>query len=97
MLYIQEVIDIGANQVVVPGNFPIGCMPGYLLMYASNDSSVYDDLKCLKHFNEFAVFHNHHLQTALAELRSTNPGVAIFYGDYYCACRWLLQNAASLG
>lgn len=94
---VQEVIDLGAIQVVVPGNFPIGCMPGYLQLYVSNDSAMYDELKCLKPFNEFVVFYNDLLQQTLAELRLQNPSVSIFYGDYYSAFRWLLRNAASLG
>ncbi|KAL8140131.1 hypothetical protein V2J09_006152 [Rumex salicifolius] len=94
---VQEVIDLGATQLVVPGNFPIGCLPAYLQLYASNDTAAYDELKCLKHFNSFASFHNQLLQQTLAQLRLQNPSVSIYYGDYYHAFRWLLRNAASLG
>ncbi|KAL8154217.1 hypothetical protein V2J09_011977 [Rumex salicifolius] len=94
---VKEVIDHGAVQLVVPGNFPIGCLPMYLNSFASDNSSNYDDLGCLKPLNEFAMLHNNQLQQSIKELQKQNPSVAIYYGDYYSAFTWVLQNAASLG
>ncbi|KAL8140922.1 hypothetical protein V2J09_006943 [Rumex salicifolius] len=94
---VQEIIDMGASLVVVPGDFPIGCMPLYLSYHQSNATAVYDDLHCLHHFNEFAVFHNNHLLQAINHLRRLNPSVTVIYGDNYHPFRRLLQNVASLG
>ncbi|KAL8140868.1 hypothetical protein V2J09_006889 [Rumex salicifolius] len=94
---VQEIIDMGASLVVVPGDFPIGCMPLYLSYHQSNATAVYDDLHCLHHFNEFAVFHNNHLLQAINHLRRLNPSVTVIYSDNYHPFRRLLQNVASLG
>ncbi|KAL8140885.1 hypothetical protein V2J09_006906 [Rumex salicifolius] len=72
-------------------------MPLYLSYHQSNATAVYDDLHCLHHFNEFAVFHNNHLLQAISHLRRLNPSVAVIYGDNYHPFRRLLQNVASLG
>ncbi|KAL2923915.1 hypothetical protein RDABS01_015406 [Bienertia sinuspersici] len=74
---VKEVIDFGAKKVVVSGNFPIGCMPIYLSLFESKDPSMYDELECLKPFNELAKFHNDRLQQAIKELQQKYPNVAI--------------------
>ncbi|KAL2899944.1 Acetylajmalan esterase [Bienertia sinuspersici] len=51
---VEEVIRLGANNIVVPGNFPIGCVPLYLVKFATNDRSKYDNLQCLKDYNTFS-------------------------------------------
>ncbi|KAK9087772.1 hypothetical protein Syun_030166 [Stephania yunnanensis] len=93
----ERVIDLGARHLVVPGNFPIGCLPIYLTAFKTNDSSAYDDNKCLKGLNEFALFHNNQLQSMLAQLRREHPNVVILYADYYNALQWVLSHASSLG
>ncbi|KAI7981179.1 Acetylajmalan esterase [Camellia lanceoleosa] len=50
-----EVIRLGAMRVVVPGNFPIGCLPIFLTTLPSVGPGAYDDLGCLHSLNEFAV------------------------------------------
>ncbi|KAJ4951980.1 hypothetical protein NE237_028812 [Protea cynaroides] len=47
----EEVIKLGATRVVVPGNFPIECIPIYLTAFKSNDMASYDELECLKGLN----------------------------------------------
>ncbi|XP_021748412.1 acetylajmalan esterase-like [Chenopodium quinoa] len=95
---VNEVIRCGAIRVVVAGNLPIGCLPVYLTAFESRDRTQYDELKCLKEMNAFAMYHNDLLQQAIRELQMEHPdNVAIVYGDYYSALRWILQNAAALG
>ncbi|KMT07930.1 hypothetical protein BVRB_6g145330 [Beta vulgaris subsp. vulgaris] len=94
---VQDVISSGATQVVIPGNFPIGCMPIYLNAFQTNDLNMYDELHCLKGLNEFSTFQNDHLQEAIRKLQEQHPKVAIVYADYYNALRELLKHAASLG
>ncbi|ONK74804.1 uncharacterized protein A4U43_C03F10310 [Asparagus officinalis] len=93
----KEVIDLGAAQVVVPGNFPIGCMPIYLTAFGSKNQEDYDENNCLKDLNAFSLFHNAKLQEALGDLRKTYPYVHIKYADYYRAFMYLIENASALG
>ncbi|KNA06440.1 hypothetical protein SOVF_181110 [Spinacia oleracea] len=94
---IQELISLGATRIVVPGNFPIGCLPIYLTSFQTNDRTMYDELNCLKGMNEFAMFQNNYLQQILREIQMQHPTVTIVYADYFTALTQLLQNAASLG
>ncbi|KAG0465520.1 hypothetical protein HPP92_019684 [Vanilla planifolia] len=95
---IKKVIEAGGVHVVVPGNFPIGCMPSYLSMAEDMDSSgEYDDLNCLKDLNEFAMLHNNQLQEAINGLKQEYPQAVILYADYYQAFLYLLHNASLLG
>ncbi|KAK9291715.1 hypothetical protein L1049_019664 [Liquidambar formosana] len=93
----RRVIGYGALRVVVPGNFPIGCLPIYLSRFQTTNSAAYDEQHCLKGLNDFAKYHNDHLQKAIEELRQENPNAFIVYGDYYNAFQWLVQNAPLLG
>ncbi|KAJ0966317.1 hypothetical protein J5N97_027455 [Dioscorea zingiberensis] len=94
----KELIEVGVIHMVVPGNFPIGCMPSYLSAFGATDSEdAYDELKCLKSFNSFAMLHNEKLQASLAELRDAYPHVQIMYADYFHAFQHLLAKAPLYG
>uniref|UniRef100_A0A1D1ZBD8 GDSL esterase/lipase At5g03980 n=1 Tax=Anthurium amnicola TaxID=1678845 RepID=A0A1D1ZBD8_9ARAE len=93
---IKEVINLGATQLIVPGNFPIGCFPIYLTAFGKEDS-VFDQRNCLGDWNEFAEFHNKYLQSSLNNLRRDYPNVLILYGDYYNAFLQLMDEANSYG
>uniref|UniRef100_A0A803N5F7 Uncharacterized protein n=1 Tax=Chenopodium quinoa TaxID=63459 RepID=A0A803N5F7_CHEQI len=94
---VEQLISLGATRVVIPGNFPIGCLPIYLTTYQTNNANMYDELHCLRELNEFATYQNNFLQQTIRELQRENPTVTIIYGDYFTALRELLQNATSLG
>uniref|UniRef100_A0A453T3T7 GDSL esterase/lipase n=1 Tax=Aegilops tauschii subsp. strangulata TaxID=200361 RepID=A0A453T3T7_AEGTS len=89
---VQEVIKLGAKTILVPGNFPIGCVPVYLRDYKSNTSTDYDQFGCLKWFNTFSQMHNQLLKQKISMLKSQNPGVKIIYGDYYGAFMEFVKN-----
>uniref|UniRef100_A0ACD6AG39 Uncharacterized protein n=1 Tax=Avena sativa TaxID=4498 RepID=A0ACD6AG39_AVESA len=93
----KEVLDMGANRVIVPGNFPIGCIPGYLTSMASSEPSDYDSMGCLKELNLFAAKHNSKLQQAIASLRASYPDASIAYADYFNSFFSLLKGASELG
>jgi len=94
----KEVLDMGARRVIVPGNFPIGCVPGYLAMNAaSSEPADYDAAGCLRELNHFAAKHNARLQRAVGELQADHPGASVAYADYYNSFLALLRNASSLG
>lgn len=93
----QRVVDLGAAQVIVPGIFPLGCFPSYLTKFKCNDESAYDELHCLKEFNNVIAFHNEYLQQTIITLQKENPHTTIVYADYYNAYKWILYNALELG
>ncbi|XP_028076186.1 GDSL esterase/lipase At5g03980-like [Camellia sinensis] len=88
---------VGAMRVVVPGNFPMGCLPIFLTTLPSVGPGAYDDLGCLHSLNEFAMFQNNYLQGALGSLRQEFPQVVILYADYYSAFQSVLHRAPFLG
>ena len=84
--------------MVVPGNFPIGCLPVYLTAFKTNNrTATYDEFNCLKDLNDFAEYFNERLQHAIKELRNENPDTVILYADYYNAFQWLFRNVLFLG
>ncbi|XP_021898157.1 acetylajmalan esterase-like, partial [Carica papaya] len=93
----KRVIGYGATQIVVPGNFPIGCLPIYLTGFQTNETSAYDNFHCLKDLNNLSTYHNEQLQRAIEELKKENSNTTIIYGDYYNAYMWVLGHASSLG
>ncbi|KAK7827580.1 gdsl esterase/lipase [Quercus suber] len=94
---VTRVIGFGAARVVVPGNFPIGCVPIYLTLFHSNKSADYDEFHCLKGLNSLSIYHNDLLKKVIGELKKENPNVVIVYGDYYNAFLSVYQNAPHLG
>ncbi|KAG8074801.1 hypothetical protein GUJ93_ZPchr0006g45119 [Zizania palustris] len=94
----KEVLDMGANRVIIPGNFPIGCIPSYLTTKSSSEPADYDSMGCLKELNLFAAKHNARLQRAIAdELRPSYPAASVAYADYFNSFLSLLSAAESLG
>ncbi|KAJ0796986.1 putative sinapine esterase [Helianthus annuus] len=97
------VIEEGAKEVVVPGNFPIGCSAIYLTLFETQNKTAYDGNGCLKAYNAFSKYHNTQLKLALETLRQKYPRVRIIYADYYGAAKALfhiphhlrLENALS--
>nr|XP_016511139.1 PREDICTED: acetylajmalan esterase-like isoform X1 [Nicotiana tabacum] len=94
---VKTIIGFGAVRIVIPGNFPIGCIPNLLTTFLTNNSTAYDYNHCLKDLNHLAILYNDHLQQVIQELKKGHPNIALVYGDYYNAYLWLLKNAASLG
>ncbi|KAJ1275650.1 hypothetical protein BS78_05G151700 [Paspalum vaginatum] len=93
----KEVIELGATQIIIPGNFPIGCSPSYLSLFSMSGTGDLDDRGCLKSYNAFAEHHNEQLQAAINGLRKANTDVNIVYADYYGAFMHLLDHASVLG
>ncbi|KAL9238935.1 hypothetical protein vseg_013301 [Gypsophila vaccaria] len=90
-------IELGAKNIVVPGNFPIGCVPIYLVEFRTNDTTKYDELHCLKAYNTFSQFHNQRLIEAIQDLQDMYPTVSLAYADYYSALTWVIRYAPGLG
>ncbi|KAM3753021.1 hypothetical protein ACB098_03G062500 [Castanea mollissima] len=95
--------EIGGNDIamhfssVVPGNFPIGCLPISLTLFKTNNSAACVEFHCLKGMNNFSTYHNDQLRRALEDLRKEHPNVVIVYGNYNSAFQWVYRfDAASL-
>ncbi|KAK4259675.1 hypothetical protein QN277_005983 [Acacia crassicarpa] len=94
---ISELIDMGAQTLMVPGNFPIGCSAFYLTLFQSKDEQDYDGAGCLKWLNKFAEYYNEKLQSELNQLRGLHPHAIIIYADYYNAALPLYLYPTSFG
>ncbi|XP_027105477.1 GDSL esterase/lipase At1g28580-like [Coffea arabica] len=95
---IQELIDLGAETLVVPGNLPIGCSSSYLTYFQSSNKHDYDmETGCIKWLNEFAKYHNKLLLTEINRIRELNPHALIVYADYYNAAMTLYRSPQKYG
>ncbi|KAL1802034.1 hypothetical protein ACET3Z_030681 [Daucus carota] len=94
---VRRVVGFGASQIIVPGIFPMGCLPAFLKDFKSTDRSAYDKHQCLNSFNDFIAFHNDYLQKTIITLQEEHPHTTIVYSDYYSAFEWILSNAQQLG
>ncbi|KAJ4794635.1 GDSL esterase/lipase [Rhynchospora pubera] len=106
--YIPFVIDIirqtaesllkqGALHIVIPGNFPTGCIPILLTIFASNNKLDYDNLGCLKEYNTIGFDHDMKLKEMVAQLQNKYPQAKIIYADYYEPVIQFLQNPSKFG
>ncbi|CAI0557894.1 unnamed protein product [Linum tenue] len=81
---IKQLVELGAVTILIPGNLPIGCWPGYLTKFWSPNKEDYDPLSgCLVWYNNFAQHHNILLQQEIARLQKLYPHTNLMYGDYY--------------
>ncbi|KAL1824395.1 hypothetical protein ACET3Z_011173 [Daucus carota] len=84
----REIIKLGARNIVIPGNFPIG----YELPTTTfRANSSFDLNHCLRDYNQFSVYYNLQLRVAIVKLQLENPSVAIVYGDLYFAFQRLFS------
>lgn len=93
----QELIDLGALVLVVPGNLPLGCNPVYLTKYAVIDEEEYDQAGCLKWLNLFFDYHNEMLQTELNALQVLYPPTNIIYANYFDAALQFYRSPEQFG
>jgi hypothetical protein len=93
----QELINLGAKTIMIPGNFPIGCVPAYLKAHKTNNPADYDEFHCLKWFNDFSMRHNQALSDEVNRLRAQHPGVKLIYADYFGAAMEIFKNPRKFG
>ncbi|XP_010912640.1 GDSL esterase/lipase At1g28650 isoform X2 [Elaeis guineensis] len=95
---INALIQLGAKTLVVPGNFPIGCVSWYLQAFQSRRKEDYDSQTgCIKWLNEFAEYHNRLLVDELDHLQQLHPHVTIIYADYYKALLNIFRSPTQFG
>ncbi|MED6165313.1 hypothetical protein PIB30_098395, partial [Stylosanthes scabra] len=94
---ITKLIDVGAQTLVVPGNFPLGCNYIYLSMFKTEDIEAYDEIGCLRWLNRFAEYYNKQLYAEINRLQVLHPNVNIIYADYYHAALQIYQSPKQYG
>ncbi|KAK2632162.1 hypothetical protein EUGRSUZ_L01923 [Eucalyptus grandis] len=82
---IRILIEEGAVDMVVPGQFPVGCSAVFLTLLHSPNKSAYDPSGCLKAYNAFFEYHDNYLKQELQKLREEYSHARIMYADYYGA------------
>lgn len=94
----QDLIELGAQTVLIPGNLPIGCSAAFLTIYYGSSDEEYDSTTgCLIRLNKFAEYHNELLQSELNRIRELHPNVNIIYGDYYNAAMQFFRSPDDFG
>lgn len=93
----QALIEEGAVELMVPGNFPVGCSAAYLTLFQTPNKAAYDKHGCLKSHNAFAKYHNAQLKLALELLRQKYPHAKIIYADYYGAAKRFVHSPKRYG
>ncbi|KAK1422717.1 hypothetical protein QVD17_18003 [Tagetes erecta] len=95
---VNDLIDLGAQTLVVPGNLPIGCLAVYLTVLNGFENTQLDnETGCLIQLNEFAEYHNELLQMSLNQIRELHPNVNIIYADYYNAAMQIYRSPYEYG
>ncbi|CAN0853292.1 GDSL esterase/lipase At2g27360 [Linum grandiflorum] len=94
----EELVELGAVTILVPGNLPIGCWPGYLTKFWSPNKEDYDPLSgCLIWYNKFTTHHNDLLRNEIVRLRELHPHTNIMYVDYYASVDRLHRHPEKFG
>ncbi|CAL9779809.1 unnamed protein product [Musa acuminata subsp. burmannicoides] len=95
---ITDLIKLGAKNLVVPGNLPIGCVPVYLTQFQTQKLEDYDaKTGCIKWLNEFSQYHNRLLQDEIERVRGLHPNATIAYADYYESAMRLFESPKQFG
>ncbi|OMO65343.1 Lipase, GDSL [Corchorus olitorius] len=87
----SELIKFGGVTFLVPGNFPIGCLPVYLTNFQTSNNQDYDRSGCLIWLNEFSEYYNGMLKEELNRIQRLHPATNIVYADYYQAALQLYR------
>ncbi|KAK3149355.1 hypothetical protein QOZ80_3AG0216230 [Eleusine coracana subsp. coracana] len=95
--FLEWVIYLSAKVVMIPNNFPIGCLPSFLSRFHSHEPKDYDEHGCLRWFNDFTLAHNLGLFEEVNWLQLQYPDVKLIYADYYNATMELLKNPDRFG
>ncbi|CAL5046109.1 unnamed protein product [Urochloa decumbens] len=94
---IEQLIELGAVDIIVPGALPVGCFAIYLTFLPSTNPSDYDEYGCLKPLNDLSIYQNTLLQNRLAGLRAKHPAARIMYADYYAHVEALVRSPGRFG
>ncbi|XP_004516452.1 GDSL esterase/lipase At5g45910-like [Cicer arietinum] len=93
----SALIEEGAIELVVPGNFPIGCNAAFLTMVDSKKKEDFDEFGCLVAYNNLVEYFNEQLKNAIKTLQQKNSQAKIIYFDYYNDAKRLYQAPQQYG
>ncbi|XP_058782087.1 GDSL esterase/lipase At5g45910-like [Vicia villosa] len=93
----SALIEEGAVELAVPGNFPIGCNAGLLSAVNSKKKEDYDEFGCLISYNTFTEYFNEQLKSSIETLKQMHPQAKIVYFDYYNDAKRLYQAPEQYG
>ncbi|KAK2375545.1 GDSL esterase/lipase [Trifolium repens] len=93
---VRSLIKEGAVELVVPGNFPIGCSAS-ILSVVKDQTEKYNKFGCFTTFNTVTEYFNDKLINSLNTLRENYPNVKIIYFDYYNAAKRLYEEPQQYG
>ncbi|XP_076948619.1 GDSL esterase/lipase At1g28580-like [Bidens hawaiensis] len=95
---VNELIELGAKTLLIPGNLPIGCSAVFLTKYYESADMEYDNSTgCITKLNKFSEYHNELLKIELSQMRDSYPEVDIIYADYYNAAMQFFQSPNKYG
>ncbi|KAJ4780997.1 GDSL esterase/lipase [Rhynchospora pubera] len=95
---IKNLINLGAKTLVIPGIFPMGCLPASLTLYKTNRAEDYDTTTgCLMWLNKLSEYHAQLLLAELDEMRDLYPNVSIVYADYYGVYNSIMESPTQYG
>ncbi|KAJ4771054.1 GDSL esterase/lipase [Rhynchospora pubera] len=95
---IENLINLGAKTLVIPGIFPLGCCPAFLTPFQTKRMEDYDSTTgCLLWLNEFSEYHDQLLLVEIDKLRDLYRNVSIVYADYYRAYISIMQSPTQHG
>ncbi|KAJ0970910.1 hypothetical protein J5N97_018869 [Dioscorea zingiberensis] len=79
---IQDLIELGARTLIVPGNYPVGCLPGALVLFP-REGDYDQQTGCMNWLNKLTEIYNQRLQVELQHIQHQHPHVTILFVDYY--------------
>jgi len=69
----QALIEEGAVELVVPGNFPMWCNTDILSNKISQKKEDYDEFGCLIAYNTFIEYFNEQLKKSIETIKQKHP------------------------
>ncbi|KAH7687189.1 GDSL lipase/esterase protein [Dioscorea alata] len=93
---IKDLIKYGARTLVVPGNYPVGCLSASLT-YFPREGDYDQKTGCLNWLNELTEFYNQRLHIELQDIQHQHPHVTIFFVDYYGIIMEILRSPKKYG
>jgi len=93
----QALIEEGAVELVVPGNFPMGCNTDILSKKISQKKEDCDEFGCLSAYNTLIEYFNEQLKKSIETIKQKHPQAKIVYFDYYNDAKRLYQAPQQYG
>ncbi|KAL3522429.1 hypothetical protein ACH5RR_015263 [Cinchona calisaya] len=95
---VDELIELGVKNIMVPGLLTDGCIPITLTKYEASNIKDYDPATgCLNWLNNFSKNHNERLKAELNRIREKHPHAVIMYANYFDAVMRIYRSPRQYG